>query len=34
VKDYLDSLEERFYSALYEEAQEWKQAKEGDHNER
>jgi F-type H+-transporting ATPase subunit b len=29
VKDYLDSLEERFYSALYEETQEWKQAKEG-----
>jgi F-type H+-transporting ATPase subunit b len=33
VKDYLDSLEERFYSALYEEAQDWKQAKEGDHHE-
>ncbi|MCX5856342.1 MAG: hypothetical protein NTZ57_00230 [Deltaproteobacteria bacterium] len=29
VKDYLDSLEERFYSALYEETQEWKQVKEG-----
>lgn len=29
VKDYLDSLEERFYTALYEETQEWKQAKEG-----
>ena len=34
VKDYLDSLEERFYSALYGEAQDWKQAKEGDHHER
>ena len=33
VKDYLDSLEESFYSALYEEAQDWKQAKEGDHHE-
>jgi F-type H+-transporting ATPase subunit b len=33
VKDYLDSLEERFYSALYEEAQDWKQTKEGDHHE-
>ncbi|MBA4396362.1 MAG: hypothetical protein C0394_03110 [Syntrophus sp. (in: bacteria)] len=33
VKDYLDTLEERFYSALYEEAQDWKQAKEGDHHE-
>jgi F-type H+-transporting ATPase subunit b len=29
AKDYLDSLEERFYSALYEETQEWKQVKEG-----
>ena len=29
VKDYLDSREERFYSALYEETQEWKQVKEG-----
>ncbi|MFH1080186.1 MAG: hypothetical protein V1766_08000 [Pseudomonadota bacterium] len=34
VKDYLDSLEERFYSALYEETQEWKQAKEGVDHER
>jgi F-type H+-transporting ATPase subunit b len=33
IKDYLDSLEERFYSALYGEAQDWKQAKEGDHHE-
>lgn len=29
VKDYLDSLEERFYTALYEETHEGKQAKEG-----
>lgn len=34
VKDYLDSLEERFYSVLYEETQEWKQAKEGVDHER
>jgi F-type H+-transporting ATPase subunit b len=33
AKDYLDSLEERFYSALYEESQEWKQSKEGDDHE-
>ena len=33
VKDYLDSLEERFYSALYEETQEWKQVKEGEDHE-
>lgn len=32
-KDYLDSLEEKFYSALQEEAQDWKQAKEGAHDE-
>jgi F-type H+-transporting ATPase subunit b len=34
VKDYLDSLEERFYSALYEETREWKQVKEGVDHER
>ena len=33
VKDYLDSLEERFYSALFEETQEWKQVKEGENHE-
>lgn len=30
VKDYLDSLEEKFYLALIEESQDWKQAGEGD----
>jgi F-type H+-transporting ATPase subunit b len=34
VKDYLESLEEKFYSALYEEARDWKQAKEGVDHER
>lgn len=34
VKDYLDSLEESFYSALHEETQEWKQVKEGVDHER
>jgi F-type H+-transporting ATPase subunit b len=33
VKDYLDSLEERFYSALFEETHEWKQVKEGEDHE-
>lgn len=33
AKDYLDSLEERFYSALYEETQEWKQVKQGEDHE-